>query len=105
MGKDVEAVTLLIDKKNGFAEIEGEKSLKEIMFEVSSYVLKRWKSMNEKKPSEEPKMPEGAKWQLLFLPPEGIDGLTYTTLLPLWVPVMAIVNSDRGVRMRYGSQR
>ena len=61
--------------------------------------------MQEKNHPQERKMPEGAKFDLPFLPPKGIDALTYTEVVLLWCSVMGKVCHDRGGRLRYGSQR
>ena len=101
---DIDAVILTVDDKNGFAEIEGTKNLKDALFEVSSHILKRRHILKADLP-EDLKLPEGATKKLPPLPPKGIDGLTYTQLGVYWGAVMSVVCSDRGARMRYGTKR
>ena len=56
LGKDNDSVLFTIDKQNGYAKIEGDKILKEILYDMSTYVLKRWRKMKMIKRQEEPEM-------------------------------------------------
>ena len=53
------AAVVIIDETNGYVDIDGVKSLNDGLFEVSDYLIKRWKEMKEGKLSSDGK-PNGA---------------------------------------------
>ena len=69
----------VIDKEKMFAEIDGNKYLKQQLFEASSLINAKWKRETEK-PSDDSssatRRPEGTSCWLPHLPPGGISSMT-----------------------------
>ena len=101
----IRGVFFIIDEQKGCAIIDGDRNLKEILFEVSSHLIKRFKDVIENANDMEEKKPEGAKWFLPYLPPGGIEGMTFEQVCLYWSRTMRTVCSDRGRNMGYASMR
>ena len=71
-------------------EIDGHPKLKKMIFEIASYVIKRWNEVDSVHDVAHYK-PEGAKWFLPFLPPGGIDGMSAAIIEIYWVEIMHVV--------------
>ena len=103
---DQKGVAIVIDETNGWLEIDGDRDLKNIIFEVSSYVIKRWKATKNKNRDEtEHVIPEGAQFWLPYLPPCGIDKMTLIMVELYWSKVMRQVCQDRGRNLAYDSNK
>ena len=96
----MKAVVFVIDTKNNYAEIEGNAILKDIFYEISNHVTERFNQKTDKCDDDGPKMPDGAKWPLPYLPVGGIEKMSYSSVCDYWVPVMSKVRSGEG-RNRY----
>ena len=103
---DQKGVALIIDESNGWLEIDGEKELKKIVFEVSSYIIKRWKTIKNNNPGEtEHEVPAGAKFFLPHIPPCGIEKMTLIMIDAYWSRVMRQVCQDRGRNLAYDNNK
>ena len=105
LDRNVRIVSLRIDETSGAAEIEGDDDLKDILFECSAYILKRWHGLKEKRTEVQCEVLDGARWFLPFLPLGGIESLQFTIVVIYWSVVMRIVCSDRGSRLGYANKR
>ena len=97
--KGLSGAVFLIDENTGFVEIDGDKDLKTFLYEVTPYLLSRWKEREKKCIPE--KIPEGAKCWLPYLPPCGVDNLTATMVEVYWKGVMRLVLTDKGRDLGY----
>ena len=62
MGDGLVAAVVIIDETNGYVDIDGVKSLNDGLFEVSDYLIKRWKEMKEGKLSSDGKPNGATRW-------------------------------------------
>ena len=85
-----------IDVRNGIMEIDGHGKLKKILFEISPYIIMRWRE-TDPGPNIVELKPEGAKFFLPFLPLGGINAMTLATLLIYWSPIMQVVVGHRAL--------
>ena len=99
LGRGLYGAVLLIDEINGCVEIDGDSDLKTFLYEVTPYVLSRWKSRGKKTVPE--KIPEGGKFWLPHLPPCGVDNLTATMVELYWSRTMRSVLAEKGRDLGY----
>ena len=94
LASSTHGVVLTIDEEKQYMEIDGHPKLKKIIFEIASYVIKRWNELDTVHDVVHYK-PEGAKWYLPFLPPGGIDVMSAAIIEIYWVEIMHVVVGHR----------
>ena len=98
----------VIDKQNMYAEIDGDKYLKQQLFDTSSLINAKWKKEMEK-PSENsgPTVirPEGTSCWLPKLPLGGISSMTDKVLKSYWSRTMRSLLPDRKGNLGYDTYR
>ena len=96
----------VIDPENGVAEIDGDKNLKKLLFDVSPHINAKWSRESERSSlTPQHVRPENTSCWLPFLPPGGISAMTEKTLKLYWSPVMRAVLPERKSNMGYDTHR
>ena len=95
-----------IDPENAVAEIDGDKCLKKLLFDVSPHINAKW-SREKEKTNLTPQhvRPEGTTYWLPFLPPGGVAAMTEKILKLYWSKVMKTILPERKVNMGYDTHR
>ena len=96
MESDCYGGVLIVDICNNTLEIEGHPKLKQILFELSPQIIKRWMESSTS-PNQTEKVPEGAKYFLPYLPLGGINSMSITIIELFWSKVMQIVVGHRAL--------
>ena len=97
--RGISGAIFLIDDNSGYVEIDGDLNLKRFLYEVTPYLLSRWKGREQK--NVPGKKPEGATCWLPYLPPNGVDSLTATMVELYWSRVMRVVLAEKGRDLGY----
>ena len=96
----------VIDPENSIVEIDGEKTLKQLLFEVSPHISSKWRHEREKALVQPQRVqPEGTTCFLPHLPPGGISAMTEKIVKTYWTVVMRAVLPDRKNNMQYDTHR
>ena len=96
----------VIDEENKVAEIDGDQSLRQVLFEVSSAINNKWNATKRKEglSSTTTATPDSER-RLPPLPPGGISSLTDKEIRLYWGAVMPVLLPERKNDMGYETMK